>query len=195
MTMAERHASREDAVAGSIPEPAATIAARNGPPVPSDQAARFVAGRMESVIVPRDVARKNYAWFALVDAKRCRVLCCRLTQRGTRLVEERTVLWNGAPAGKGQGTLTGGGATGQEEGETRFVQAVAEWLNRSAAEHQMSRLIVFASPRFGKLLRNSAFGVTNSHIAEASEAVIELPASALADHTLVRELMRSRHQR
>jgi len=150
----------------------------------------------EMLLLQINVERRNYAWFALAGAERCRLLCCRLTQHGTQYVEQRGVLENAVSEHVNPRPATEGEETHDiEETELRFARDTAEWLNQNAADQEMTRLVVFATPRMLGLLRRTSFYVTNGHLAEAGDKVMRLQASELADHPLVRDVIRARHSR
>ena len=143
-----------------------------------------------------NIERRNFAWFALADAERCRLLCCRLTQQGTQHVEEQGVLENTSPEHEHERPMTQGGASHDvEERERRFATETADWLSKKAAENEMARLVVFAPPRMLGLLRKASFSVTNAHLEEVRGDLMGLKPGQLADHPLVRDLVRTRQSR
>lgn len=137
------------------------------------------------------VERRNFAWFAMAYAEQCRLLCCRLTQQGTQCIEQRGILIKQEE----ERTATQGSTQDIEEHELGFANATMEWLNRNAAEHEMARLVIFASPRMLHLLEEASFQVNNAHFVEAGEDLLQLQVDALADHQLVRDVLRARHSR
>ena len=143
-----------------------------------------------------NMERRNFAWFALADAEQCRLLCCRLTQQGTQHVEERGVLENTLPEHEHTRSMPQGGAKHDvEEKERRFAAETADWLTKKAAEHEMTRLVVFAPPRMLGLLRKASFSAINSHLEEVRGDLMGLKPGQLADHPLVRDLVRARQSR
>jgi protein required for attachment to host cells len=59
----------------------------------------------------------------------------------------------------------------------------------------MASLVVLAPPRMLGLLRKTSLCVTNGHLEEIKGDLMGLTLEQLADHPLVRDLVRTRQQR
>jgi protein required for attachment to host cells len=143
-----------------------------------------------------NMERRNHAWFALADSERCRLLCCRLTMQSKQHVDEYGALEKSVPEHERDRPATQGGMTHDiEEEERRFAGDIAGWLRKKATEHDMSRLVIFAPPRMLGVLRKTPFGPLTGHIEEIKGDLMGLNPDELADHPMVRELVRVRHTR
>lgn len=144
-------------------------------------------------MVERNAERRNHAWFALVDAQHCRLLCCRLTQQGTPHVVEYGTLENTLPEKEhARPTSQAGETHTTEENERRFSVAISDWLQAKSGQHELDRLAIFAAPRMLGVLRNTPFGAIKGRQDEIKGDLIRLSTGQLAEHPLVRELVRDR---
>ena len=142
------------------------------------------------------VEQQNYAWFALADAEHCRLLCCRLTRQGTQHVDEYGAFENTLPEAEHARPMTGDGMTHDiEEEERRFGAQIVDWLRRKAEEHKIDRLVIFAPPRMLGVLRKASSGLLAGHVKELEGNLMRLDAGQLAQHPMVRDLVREAHQR
>jgi len=142
------------------------------------------------------VEQQNYAWFALADAEHCRLLCCRLTRQGTQHVDEYGAFENTLPEAEHARPMTGDGMTHDiEEEERRFGAQIVDWLRRRAEEHKIDRLVIFAPPRMLGVLRKASSGLLAGHLKELEGNLMRLDAGQLAQHPMVRDLVREAHQR
>ena len=140
------------------------------------------------------IEQQNYAWFALADAEHCRLLCCRLTEQGTRHVDEYGRFENTLPEAEHARPMTGDGMTHDiEEEERRFGGQIVAWLRRKAEEHAIDRLAIFAPPRMLGVLRKASSGLLKGHLDELRGDLMRLEAGQLAEHPMVRELVRATH--
>jgi len=142
------------------------------------------------------VEQQNYAWFALADAEHCRLLCCRLTRQGTQHVDEYGAFENTLPEAEHARPMTGDGMTHDiEEEERRFAHEIVEWLQEDAKKHAIDRLVIFAPPRMLGVLRKASSGLLAGHLKELEGNLMRLDAGQLAQHPMVRDLVREAHQR
>jgi protein required for attachment to host cells len=143
-----------------------------------------------------NVERRHHAWFALVDAEHCRLLCCRLTEQGTRHVDEYGRFENTLPEAEHAQPMSQDGMTHDiEEEERRFGGQIVDWLRRKAEEHEIDRLAIFAPPRMLGVLRKASSGLLKGHLEELKGDLMRLEAGQLAEHPMVRELVRATHER
>jgi hypothetical protein len=144
----------------------------------------------------RKVEQQNYAWFALLDAEHCRLLCCRLTTQGTHHVDEYGRFENTLPEAEHARPMTGDGMTHDiEEEERRFGIQIVDWLRREAKKHEIDRLVIFAPPRMLGVLRKASSGLLAGHLKELEGNLMRLDAGQLAQHPMVRDLVREAHRR
>jgi protein required for attachment to host cells len=135
---------------------------------------------------------QDYAWFALADAEHCRLLCCRLTERGTPHVAEYDALENTFPERERLRPQTGDGMTHDvEEKERRFAGRIVEWLQKRAEQQEIDRLAIFAPPRMLGVLRKASSVPLAGHLKELEGNLMSLDAGQLAEHPMVRELVRA----
>lgn len=143
-----------------------------------------------------NVERRNHAWFALADTEHCRLLCCRLTKQGTRHVDEHGRHENTLPEAEHARPMGQDGMTHDiEEEERRFGAQIVDWLRRKAEEHKIDRLAIFAPPRMLGVLRKASSGLLAGHLKELKGDLMRLAAGRLAEHPMVRELVREVHPR
>jgi protein required for attachment to host cells len=136
--------------------------------------------------------RQNHAWFALADAERCRLLCCRLTEQGTQHVDEYDALENTFPEPEHLRPQTGDGMTHDvEERERRFAGKIVEWLQENATKHAIDRLVILAPPRMLGVLRKASSGLLAGHLKELEGNLMRLDAGQLAGHPMVRALVQA----
>jgi len=138
------------------------------------------------------VERRNYAWFALADAERCRLLHCRLAWRGTPHVDERGLLENTFPEHEHQRPQIGDGMTHDvEEKRRRFAGRIVEWLHQNAKKHEIDRLVVLAPPRMLGVLRKALSRLLAGHLEQLEGNLMRLEAGQLAKHPMVCELVQA----
>ena len=143
-----------------------------------------------------DAERRSHAWFALADAEHCRLLCCRLTRQGTQHVDEYGAFENTLPEAEHARPMTGDGMTHDiEEEERRFAHEIVEWLQENTKKHKIDRLVIFAPPRMLGVLRKASSGLLTGHLKELEGNLMRLDAGRLAQHPMVRDLVREAHQR
>jgi len=139
--------------------------------------------------------RRNHAWFALTDAEHCRLLCCRLTEQGSQHVDEYGRFENTLPEAEHRRPMTQDGMTHDiEEEERRFGAQIVDWLRRKAEEHEIDRLAIFAPPRMLGVLRKASSGLLKGHLEELKGNLMRLEPGELAQHPMVRDLVREAHQ-
>jgi hypothetical protein len=102
----------------------------------------------------------DHAWFALVDAEHCRLLCCRLTEQGTPHVDEYDAIENTFP-------------------EREHLRP----------KHEIDRLVIFAPPRMLGELRKASSQLLAGHLKELEGNLMRLDAGQLAEHPMVRDLV------
>ena len=135
--------------------------------------------------------QRTHAWFALVDAEHCRLLCCRLTKQGTQHVQEYGRFENTLPEAEHARPMSHDGMTHDiEEEERRFGAQIVDWLRRKAEEHEIDRLAIFAPPRMLGVLRKASPELLKGHLKELKGDLMRLDAGQLAEHPMVRQLMR-----
>ena len=138
------------------------------------------------------VERQDYAWFALADAEHCRLLRCQLAKRGTQHVDEYEALENTFPEHEYLRPQTGDGMTHDvEEKERRFAGRIVERLQENVKKHEIDRLVIFAPPRMLGELRKASSRLLAGHLKELEGNLIRLGAGQLAEHPMVRELVRT----
>ena len=133
----------------------------------------------------------DHAWFALTDAEHCRLLCCRLTEQGTQHIDEYDALENKFPERERMRPQTGDGMTHDvEERERRFAGMIVENLQENVNKHEIDRLVIFAPPHMLGELRKASSGLLAGHLKELQGNLMHLDAGQLAEHPMVRELVR-----
>lgn len=144
-----------------------------------------------------NVERRNDAWFALADAKRGRLLYCHLTKQGTQHVDEYDTLRNTLPEQEFVRPMRQSGMAHGIEGEEerRFAGKIVEWLRQNARKHEIDRLTIFAPPRMLGILRKASAGLLKGHLEELKGDLMRLDADQLAQHPMVRDLVRETHPR
>lgn len=139
--------------------------------------------------------RVDHAWFALVDAEHCRLLCCNVPAQGTQRVEEKGVLENTFPEREHQRPQTGDGMTHDvEEKERRFAGMIVEWLEKRAGEHKIKHMVILAPPRMLGVLRRIPLGPLKGNLEELQGDLMRLRVGQLAEHPLVRKLVQITQQ-
>ena len=142
------------------------------------------------------VERRNHAWFALADAEHCRLLCRRLTERGTPHVDEYGAFENTLPEAEHARPMGQDGMTHDiEEEERRFAGEIVEWLQKRVKEHEIDHLAIFATPRMLGVLRKASSGLLKGHLEEFEGNLMRLEAGQLAEHPMVRDLLRAGQER
>lgn len=143
-----------------------------------------------------NVEQQNHAWFALADAEHCRLLCCRLTRQGTQHVDEYGRFENTLPEAEHARPMTGDGMTHDvEERERRFAGEIVEWLKEKVKTHEIDRLALFVTPRMLGVMRKGSSGLLNGHLEKLEGNLMRLDARRLAEHPMVRDLVRGARQR
>ena len=136
--------------------------------------------------------RRQHAWFALADAAHCRLLCCRLTWRGTQHVDEYGAIDNTLPEQEHARPMSEGGTTHHaEEEERRFAGEIVGWLRGKAEEHKIDHLVILAPPHMLGVLRKASSGLLDGHLQELEGNLMRLEAGQLADHPMVRRLVKT----
>jgi len=139
--------------------------------------------------------REKHVWFALADAEHCRLLCCRLTEQGTQHVDEYGSLENTSPVAEHARPMSQDGMTHDiEEEERRFGGQIVNWLRRQAGEHEIDRLAIFAPPRMLGVLRKASSGLLRGHLEELKGDLMRLEAGQLAEHPMIRDLVKAAQQ-
>lgn len=134
--------------------------------------------------------RQNCAWFALTDAKTCRLLSYSLTRRGKHHVDEYDAFENTLPEQEHARPMTNAGTTHNvEDNERRFAGEIVAWLQKRADQYEIDRLVIFAPPRMLGVLRMAPLGSLKGHVEELKGDLMRLNAGQLADHPMVRELL------
>lgn len=77
-----------------------------------------------------------------------------------------------------------------EEGERRFACEILEMLQENTKKHEINRLVIFAPPRMLGVLRKAPAGPLAGHLEELEGNLMRLDAGQLAEHPMVRELVR-----
>jgi len=142
-----------------------------------------------------NVEQRNHAWFALADAEHCRLLCCRLTKQGTQHVDEYGAFENTLSEQEHKRPMSQDGMTHDvEEEERRFAGEIVAWLQERTKEHEIDHLVIFAPPRMLGVLRKVPPGLLKGQLEEFKGDLMRLEAGQLAEHPMVRELVRATHQ-
>ena len=139
--------------------------------------------------------RQNHAWFALADTDRCRLLCCRLTEHGKPHVDEYEALENTFPEREHLRPQTMDGMTHDvEEKEQRFAGVLVGWLQARVEKHEIDHLVVFVPPGLLGVLRKGQLGLSNGHIKALEGNLMRLEAGELAEHPMIRNMVRTTHE-
>jgi protein required for attachment to host cells len=134
----------------------------------------------------------DHAWFALADAEHCRLLCCRLTEQGTQHIDEYDALENKFPEREHLRPQTGDGMTHDvEEKERRFAGRIVESLQENVKKHEIDCLVIFAPPRMLGEFRKASSGLLPGHLKELEGNLMRLRVGQLAEHPMIRELVRT----
>jgi protein required for attachment to host cells len=132
----------------------------------------------------------NHAWFALADAKSCRLLCCSLTRRGKHHIDEYDAMKNTLPEQEHARPMTNAGTTHNvEDNERCFAGEIVVWLKKKTEQYAIDRLVIFAPPRMLGVLRMVPLGSLKGHVEELKGDLMRLNAGQLADHPMIRELV------
>jgi protein required for attachment to host cells len=132
----------------------------------------------------------NHAWFALADAKSCRLLCCSLTRRGKHHIDEYDAMKNTLPEQEHARPMTNAGAKHNvEDNERCFAGEIVVWLKKRTEQYAIDRLVIFAPPRMLGVLRMVPLGSLKGHVEELKGDLMRLNAGQLADHPMIRELV------
>ncbi len=141
--------------------------------------------------------RKESAWFAIIDAQRCRLLRFARTASAIAHVEELSALECTWPDHEPGRPMALGGMTGHsyavppnyvEEQMRRFMRETVTWLKAECTARQIDRLVILASPRALALLRKSV-DLSNGRFDFRPGDLTKFSTSALAVHPLVRGLL------
>jgi len=138
------------------------------------------------------------AWLVVADTHRAKLLECSPTPTGRCHVEERDAIeqqWEGHEHGRPSPLA---GKTGNsyaarhheaEEDIQRFARQLIEWLTKAVEINDISRMTVFAPPRFVGALRkvcpDRLAGVLDVRVGD----LMNLPADALPAHPLIEGLL------
>ncbi|HSS65970.1 MAG TPA: host attachment protein [Gammaproteobacteria bacterium] len=142
-----------------------------------------------------NVELPDHAWFALADAENCRLLCCRLTEQGTPHVDEYEAIENAYPERERMRPQTGDGITQDvEERERRFAGKIVENLQENVKKHEIDHLVIFAPPRMLGALRKASSGLLPGHLQEFEGNLMRLDAGQLAEHPMVRDVVRGTNE-
>lgn len=134
--------------------------------------------------------RKDHAWFALLDAESCRLLCCSMTRLGKHHVDEFDTLKNTLPEQEHTRPMTETGAThNMEEKERRFAGEIVAWLRKKSGQQKIDHLVILAAPRMLGVLRMIPLGSLKGHVAEFKGELMHLNAGQLAEHSTVRDML------
>jgi protein required for attachment to host cells len=118
-------------------------------------------------------------------------LCCRLTEQGTQHVDEYEGLKNTFPERERLRPQTEDGMTHDvEERGRRFAGKIVGWLQENATKHAIDRLVILAPPRMLGVLRKASSGLLAGHLKELEGNLMRLDAGQLAEHPMVRELVK-----
>jgi protein required for attachment to host cells len=137
------------------------------------------------------------AWFALVDAERCRLLRCDLTKQGTHRVQEARAFENRWPKHRHGRPMALGGMTGDTyasphhyvgERLRRFASDVVKRLRAECTEYLIERLTIIAPPRLVGELRKLD-DVRNGRFEFQEGELMQFSTAALAVHPLIRNLV------
>lgn len=136
-----------------------------------------------------ETAGKNYSWFALADAEKCRLLRCKLTKQGTQHVDELGAIANTLPEQEHARPMTDGGTTHHaEEKERRFAGEIVTWLQQKTKEYKVDRLAILAPARMLGVLRKTTSGLLTGFLQELKGDLMRLETGQLAEHPMVLEL-------
>ena len=132
---------------------------------------------------------QGFAWFALTDTDSCRLLCCGMTRRGKYQVEEYETLVNTLRANQ---TLANGDMTQDVEDKVRrFAGEIMLWLETKVKEHKIGAMPIFAAPHMRGVLMTARTHDMGGLLGELEGNLMHLKARQLADHPMIRELVRS----
>jgi protein required for attachment to host cells len=140
---------------------------------------------------------EQHAWFAAVDAQRCRLLRLDRPKSAISGVEEVGVLDNSWRRQKrGLATSVGGPAGNCDppppglvaEQLRRFMQEVMNWLNAECRARGINRLVVLAAPRALAQLRRSPDSPGGTFDFRPGN-LMHFSTSVLAVHPVVRSLL------
>jgi protein required for attachment to host cells len=77
-----------------------------------------------------------------------------------------------------------------EEKERRFAGKIVATLQENAKKHEIDRLVIFAPPRMLGALRKVSSGLLAGHLKELEGNLMRLDTGQLADHPMVRDLVK-----
>jgi hypothetical protein len=146
---------------------------------------------------PTAQARER-AWFALADARRCRLLCCCLTTQGAHHVNEVATLQNsslqhewGRPLALGEVAVHGEASWPDVASENLldFARAVSNWLHDKLTEFEIDQLAVFSPAGFMGVLRGFPIEKPAAQIRHCEGNLMHLGVGTLAQHPMVRALL------
>jgi len=140
---------------------------------------------------------QNEVWVVLADTRQCRLLRCGLTRRGRCHVEECDLIQHTWPGhehnrpsprrGKNGESYATEGNEAQEE-LSRFARQAAHWLE-GKINGGMSRVVVFAPPRFLGVLRMVQPDYLAERLEERKGEMVHLRIQDLSKHSAIRELV------
>jgi protein required for attachment to host cells len=81
-----------------------------------------------------------------------------------------------------------------EEKERRFAGNIVEWLQENAKKHEIDRLVIFAPPRMLGILRKASSGLLPGHLKELEGNLMRLRVGQLAEHPMIRDLVRGTNE-
>jgi protein required for attachment to host cells len=152
-------------------------------------------------VTKRTPKLRAHAWFTVADAKRCRLLRCRLTAQGTPHVDQIDKLESKPPEHEHGRPMALAGMTGHsfaaphhdiEEEVRRFAAQIVEWLQEKSAHYGIERLTILAPPRLLGALRKTPPGSLKGRIEELEGNLMPLEVDALSEHPLIRRLLAPR---
>ncbi|MBU0640453.1 MAG: host attachment protein [Planctomycetes bacterium] len=146
----------------------------------------------------KDATAEDFVWFALADAKKCRLLRCYLTKQGTPHVDECDALDNELPEHEHGRPMALGEMTGHsfaaphhdaEETDRRFAAQIVEWLRQRSVAYGIERLTVLAPPRLLGVLRKTPLGSLKGRLEQREGNLMHFETDALSEHPLIRRLI------
>ena len=81
-----------------------------------------------------------------------------------------------------------------EEKERRFAGQIVSWLKKRVGTYEISRLVILATPRMLGVLRRTRARLPNGHLRGIEGNLMRLDAGMLAEHPMVRNLVRGTNE-
>ncbi|MHC4996212.1 MAG: baeRF12 domain-containing protein [Planctomycetota bacterium] len=143
---------------------------------------------------------RHSAWLLVTDAGACRLLRCKLTERGTpHVTEHESFRYDDIDHQHGRPSSRVGvmGHTYASEGHEldeelrRAAHYTVTWTEERVAQHGIKRLFVFAPARFLGALRAQWPDTLADRVSEFEADLTHLGAGKLQEHPLVRGLVTS----